>query len=65
MVLLKILNANPGFGAPLDEQETNDFLSNGKLNVHLGTVDEKGHPNVHPAWVFLRPFEGNDIHRNF
>jgi general stress protein 26 len=50
--MLKILNGSPGFGAPLDEQETTDFLSTGKLNVHLGTVDEKGHANVHPAWYF-------------
>jgi general stress protein 26 len=52
---LKIRNANPGFGAPLDEQETKDFLTTSKINVHLGTVDEKGHPNVHPAWYFYDP----------
>jgi general stress protein 26 len=50
--LLKILNASPGFGAPLNEQETKDFLTTGRLNVHLGTVDEKGHANIHPAWYF-------------
>jgi general stress protein 26 len=50
--MLKILNASPGFGAPLTEHETVDFLMTGKLNIHLGTVDEKGHPNVHPAWYY-------------
>lgn len=55
--MVKILNANPGFGAPLGELETIDFLTTGKLNVHLGTVDEKGHPNVHPAWYFYDPLK--------
>jgi general stress protein 26 len=53
--MLKILNASPGFGAPLSEQETKDFLTTGKLNVHLGTVDENGHANIHPAWYFYDP----------
>jgi general stress protein 26 len=52
---LKILNANPAFGAPLNEQEIKDFLMAGKLNVHLGTVDEKGEANIHPAWYFYDP----------
>jgi hypothetical protein len=47
--MLKILNASPGFGTPLNEQEVKDFLSNKVLNVHLGTVDENGHANIHPA----------------
>jgi general stress protein 26 len=49
---MKILNGSPGFGAPLNEQETLHFLATGKLNVHLGTVDDKGYPNVHPAWYY-------------
>ena len=28
---------------------------NGKLNIHLGTVDEKGDANVHPAWYYYDP----------
>jgi hypothetical protein len=44
--MLKIVNRNPGYGAPLNEQETIDFLTTGKLNIHLGSIDEKGHPNV-------------------
>lgn len=53
--MLKILNASPGFGVPLSEQETIDFMKTGKLNIHLGTVDEKGHPNVHPTWYIYDP----------
>jgi hypothetical protein len=28
-------------------------LKTGKLNIHLGTIDEKGHPNVHPTWFYI------------
>ena len=38
---MRILNASPSFGSTLNEQEIKDFLTNSKLNVHLGTVDEK------------------------
>jgi general stress protein 26 len=37
---------------PVQEQETKDFLTTKVLNVHLGTVDENGHPNIHPAWYY-------------
>jgi general stress protein 26 len=50
--LLKIINADPVFGTPLSEQETKDFLTTGVLNVHLGTVDEKGHANIHPVGYY-------------
>lgn len=50
---MKILNASPGFGSPLNEQEIKDFLANSKLNVHLGTVDEKQEPNIHPTWYYF------------
>ena len=49
---MKILNAIPGFGAPLSEREIKDFLSTQVLNVLLGTVDENGDANVHPAWYY-------------
>lgn len=42
--MLKIVNASPGFGAPLNEQKTLHFLVTGKLNIHIGTMEEKGHP---------------------
>jgi nitroimidazol reductase NimA-like FMN-containing flavoprotein (pyridoxamine 5'-phosphate oxidase superfamily) len=50
--MLKILDGSPGIGVPLTEQETKDFLTAGKLNLHLGTIDEKGHANIHPAWYY-------------
>jgi general stress protein 26 len=53
---LKILNANPYFGIPLTEQETKNILTTGTLMIHLGTVDEKGHANIHPAWYYYDPF---------
>ena len=56
---MKILNASPGFGSPMTEDEARNFLSNSKLNIQLGTVDEKGDPNVHPAWYY---FEKNKIY---
>ena len=49
---MRILNASPGFGVPLNEEEIKDFLTNGKLNVHLGTIDENGDANIHPAWYY-------------
>ncbi|MDQ4023289.1 MAG: hypothetical protein M3224_06140 [Thermoproteota archaeon] len=49
---MKILDANPYFGAPLGEQETKDILTIGILMIYLGTVDEKGHANIHPAWYY-------------
>lgn len=51
--MIKILNGSPGFGSPLNEQHVKDFLTNNKYNVHLGTVDEKGHPNIHPTWYYF------------
>jgi general stress protein 26 len=49
---MKIFNASPGFGAPLTEDEVRNFLTaaDSKLNIHLGTVDVKGEPNIHPTW---------------
>jgi len=49
---MRILNAAPTMSLPLTEQEIKDFLTNSKLNVHLGTIDEKQEPNIHPAWYY-------------
>ena len=49
---MKILNANPGVGASLTEQQTKDFLIRSKLNIHIGTIDERGHANIHPVWYY-------------
>jgi general stress protein 26 len=53
--MLKILNASPGFGTPLSEQELKDFLTTKVLNLHLGTVDENGHANIHPLGYYYDP----------
>jgi hypothetical protein len=51
--MLKILDGSPGSGRPLSEQDIKDFLTTKVLNIHLGTVDEKGHANIHPAWYYF------------
>jgi nitroimidazol reductase NimA-like FMN-containing flavoprotein (pyridoxamine 5'-phosphate oxidase superfamily) len=50
---MKILNANPGFGTQLTEDEIRNFLGNSKLNIHIGTIDSKGDPNIHPTWYYF------------
>ena len=47
---MKITHASPGIGSALSESQVNEFLTNSKLNLLLGTLDEKGEPNVHPVW---------------
>ncbi|NMJ86242.1 MAG: pyridoxamine 5'-phosphate oxidase family protein [Thaumarchaeota archaeon] len=56
---MKVLNANPNFGSPMTENEAKNFLLVSKLNLLLGTVDEKEEPNVHPTWYY---FDGNKIY---
>ena len=50
--MLKILDGSAGYGKALSEQDIKDFLTTKILNVHLGTVDESGHANIHPAWYY-------------
>jgi hypothetical protein len=50
---VKILDGSPGSGRPLSEHDIKDFLTTKVLNIHLGTVDEKGHANIHPAWYYF------------
>jgi len=47
---MKITHASPGIGFALSESQVNEFLTNSKLNLLLGTTDEKNEPNVHPVW---------------
>ena len=47
---MKLLHGNPGFGVQLTEKEIRKFLSDSKLNLHLGTVDAELYPNIHPTW---------------
>ncbi len=49
---MKIVHASPGFGSKFTEEQAVKFLSAGKLNLLLGTIDDKGEPNVHPVWYF-------------
>jgi hypothetical protein len=50
---MRILNASPGFGTQLTEVEIKSFLGDSKLNIHLGTVDNIGDPNIHPTWYYF------------
>jgi nitroimidazol reductase NimA-like FMN-containing flavoprotein (pyridoxamine 5'-phosphate oxidase superfamily) len=47
---MKLLHGSPGFGVQLSENEIKKFLSESKLNLHLGTVDPDDYPNIHPTW---------------
>ncbi len=49
---MRILNASPGFGTQSTEEEIN-FLGNSKLNIHFGTIDDKGDPDIHPTWYYF------------
>lgn len=46
---MKILNALEGYGGKFTESQINEFLTR-KLNLQLGTVDNKGEPNINPVW---------------
>ncbi len=52
---MKIVDASePGFSKPMTEDEVRDFLIHSKKNVHISTLDEKGEPNIHPAWFYFK-----------
>lgn len=46
---MKIINAIPGFGPDFTEEKVNQFLQS-KLNLQLGTIDDKGEPCINPVW---------------
>ncbi len=48
---MKILNANPGFGTQLTEDEIRNFLGNSKLNIHIGTIDSKEVQRKKKIWT--------------
>jgi general stress protein 26 len=50
---MRIYNASPGFGAPLTENEISHFLTNSKLNIHIGTLNRQEEPNIHPTWYYF------------
>jgi len=34
-------------------------LGNSKLNIHIGTIDDKGDPNIHPTWYYFDTTNNN------
>jgi general stress protein 26 len=52
---MKILNAGPGFSQPMTEDETISFLTSGKRNIYIASLDEKKEPNIHPVWYYFDP----------
>jgi uncharacterized pyridoxamine 5'-phosphate oxidase family protein len=58
---VRIVDATHGFGAPLTSEECKEFLTNSRLNVHIGTIDAKGSPNIHPTWYYFDE-SSNDIY---
>jgi general stress protein 26 len=48
--MMKIINAFPGVGEPMTEEETKNFIvdANNNLLIRIGIIDEKGEPNVIP-----------------
>ena len=61
---MKILNAGPGFSQPMTEDETISFLTSGKRNIYIGSLDEKNEPNIHPVWYVFDPSKENFISRH-
>jgi len=52
--MVKVISAHkdPHGGSPqMTEEDVKNFLTNnnGRLLIHMGTVDEKGEPNVFPT----------------
>ena len=50
---MKILNARPGFSQPMTEDETISFLTTGRRNIYIASLDEKNEPNIHPVWYYF------------
>jgi nitroimidazol reductase NimA-like FMN-containing flavoprotein (pyridoxamine 5'-phosphate oxidase superfamily) len=53
--MMKIINAFPGMGDPMTEDETKNFMadSNNNLLIRIGIIDEKGEPNVIPLAYYF------------
>ncbi|MCI4432871.1 MAG: pyridoxamine 5'-phosphate oxidase family protein [Nitrosopumilus sp.] len=50
---MKVINAIPGLGPDLSEQQVRNFLEISKLNLQIATIDSKGDPNIHPVWYLF------------
>jgi general stress protein 26 len=51
--MVKVLSAKDPLAGPMTEKESKDFLESKDLLIHIGTVDEKGEPNVTPAVYYF------------
>jgi len=57
---MKIISAHSALSEPMTEYETKNFLANDSNNLlmHIGTIDDKGEPNVSvTAFYFDEPSE--------
>ena len=50
---MKILNAGPVFSQPMTEDEAISFLTSGRRNIYIASLDEKNEPNIHPVWYYF------------
>lgn len=58
--MMKIISAHSALSEPMTEDETRNFMANNtnKLLMHIGTIDDKGEPNVTvTAFYFDQPSE--------
>lgn len=51
---MKVIQALSGMPSPVTEEEVERFLLNSRLNMQLSTIDEDGHPNIHPVWFYYQ-----------
>jgi hypothetical protein len=52
-MMMKVVNANPGMGNPMTEEETKNFLANNDKNELLEFIDEKKEPNLIPTGYYF------------
>ena len=55
--LMKIVNATNEIPGMTTGEEVEKFLE-GKLNLQIATIDEKGEPNIQPVWFYYDKNEG-------
>jgi hypothetical protein len=51
--MVKVLSAKDPLAGLMTEKESKDFLENKDLIIHIGTVHEKGEPNVTPTEYYF------------
>ena len=39
----------------MTEDETISFLTTGRRNIYIASLDEKNEPNIHPVWFYFDP----------